>query len=55
MTATEQCREAGLQGSTELHNLTKIPHSTLYDWHKNNQLKFKLAIDAALYRKSKRC
>jgi len=55
MTQTQKCRDAGLRGSTELQELTGVAASTLRDWHLNeDQTKFKLAIDAALYRKGKR-
>ena len=52
MTPNQQCKQAGLS-LAELVRLSGIAVSTLKDWHKSNQVKFKLAIDAALYRKDK--
>jgi hypothetical protein len=52
MTPNQQCKQAGLT-LAELVSLTGVAVSTLKDWHKSNQVKFKLAIDAALYRREK--
>tara|TARA_R110000851_G_scaffold326435_1_gene495093 strand:+ start:232 stop:405 length:174 start_codon:yes stop_codon:yes gene_type:complete len=52
-TASQQCWEAGINGLAELARITKVPLGTLKDWHKSNQVKFKVAIDAALHRKLK--
>jgi len=52
MTPNQQCKQAGLS-LAELVRLSGIAVSTLKDWHKSNQVKFTLAIDAALYRKNK--
>lgn len=54
LTPSEQAKQAGLSSLAELQALTGIPRRTLYDWHgAEDQAKFKLAIDAALYRKEK--
>ena len=53
ITASRQCWVAGLNGLAELARITGVPLGTLKDWHKSNQVKFTLAIDAALYRKLK--
>tara|TARA_R110000851_G_scaffold108179_1_gene229206 strand:- start:235 stop:408 length:174 start_codon:yes stop_codon:yes gene_type:complete len=52
-TASQQCWAAGISGLAELARTTGVPLGTLKDWHKSNQVKFTLAIDAALYRKLK--
>lgn len=52
MTPNQQCKQAGLT-LAELVSLTGVAVSTLKDWHKSNQVKFKLAIDAALYRRER--
>jgi len=52
MTPNQQCKQAGLT-LAELVSLTGVAVSTLKDWHKSNQVKFCLAIDAALYRREK--
>ena len=52
MTPNQQCKQAGLT-LAELVSLTGLAVSTLKDWHKSNQVKFCLAIDAALYRREK--
>ena len=49
--ASEQAKQAGLNSLAELIRLTGLPERTVHDWHKHNQTKFQLAIDAALYRK----
>lgn len=53
MTPSEQVEQAGLNGSAELIELANIPRRTLYDWYHKEPAKFKLALDAALYRKGK--
>jgi len=53
MTPTNQCRQAGLSSLAELVRLSGVPRSTLIDWHTSENPKFKLAIDAALYRREK--
>jgi hypothetical protein len=53
MTPTQTCKQAGLKSLAELARLSGVARSTLIDWHKSNQVKFKLAIDAALYRREK--
>ena len=53
-TASQQCWEAGINGLAELGRATGISVDTLKGWHKvEGQIKFKVAIDAALYRKTK--
>lgn len=54
MTPSQQAKQAGLNSLAELIRLTGLPERTIHDWHKMNQTKFKLAIDAALYRKGMR-
>jgi len=51
MTPSEQCKQAGLDSLAELQRLTGTPQRTLIDWHRTNPDRFKMAIDAALYRK----
>lgn len=53
MSPDQQCKQAGLNGSAELIELANIPKRTLYDWFHKEPAKFKLALDAALYRKGK--
>jgi hypothetical protein len=53
MTPSKQAKQAGLNSLAELIRLTGLPERTVHDWHKHNQTKFKLAIDAAKYRKGK--
>mgnify|MGYP003675229751 FL=1 len=53
-TASHQCWAAGINGLAELARATGVPLGTLKDWHKvKGQIKFKVAIDAALHRKLK--
>lgn len=54
MTPSQQAKQAGLNSLAELMRLTGLPERTVHDWHKHNQTKFQIAIDAALYRKEKR-
>ena len=54
MTPSEQAKQAGLNSLAEPIRLTGLPERTVHDWHKMNQTKFKLTIDAAKYRKEKR-
>ena len=51
MTPSSQCKAAGLTNLQELINVSGIAKSTILGWHKQDQVKFKLAIDAVLYRK----
>lgn len=51
MTPSSQCKDAGLASLQELINVSGIAKSTLLGWHRQDQVKFKLAIDAVSYRK----
>jgi phage terminase Nu1 subunit (DNA packaging protein) len=53
MTASQQCKVAGLNSLAQLADITKISVRTLSHWHKTSQPKFTMAIDAALHRLSK--
>lgn len=53
-TPIAQCKAAGLANLQELINVSGIAKSTLLGWHRQDQVKFKLAIDAALYRSGHR-
>lgn len=50
MTPSEQCKSSGLESLAQLVRLSGVPKRTLLDWHKHNQVKFTLAIDAVLWR-----
>ena len=54
MTPSQQAKQAGLNSLAELQTLSEVPYKTLLNWHKTSENKFKLAIDAALYRQGKR-
>jgi len=51
LTPSSQCKAAGLASLKELIDTSGIAKSTLIDWHRNDQRKFKLAICAVLYMK----
>lgn len=51
MTPSKTAKAAGFKNLSELSRLSGVAIRTLQDQHKDNPEKFKLAIDAALYRK----
>ena len=53
MTASQQCKAAGLKSLAQLSEITNTPRGTLNEWHSSNQDRFTMAIDAALYRLAK--
>ena len=50
MTPSKQCKAAGLDSLAELVRVTGLSKRTLINWHHNDQDKFQLAIDGALWR-----
>lgn len=51
---TKSAIDSGFSNIMEVCTLSGIEYMELKDWHKNKPERFKLAIDAALYRKGKR-
>ena len=48
MTASKQCKKAGLKSLAELAQITGRSIRTLQEWHKTSPVFFKIVLDGAI-------